>query len=518
MGLCLPLARSFQTAQPQISSGGRGQFCRPFQGDRPGGPIQYIGDVSLIILINDGWLMTSWEIILSNNFREYYHPQFTIGNPDKRAVWWNNRRVWTLVKWLHFPIICNTHGGFRLGGIWFLRGRGLPIELECSCSTGRFQWVETTPHQRFDEFRTSFRRTSNARFSCHQLSSVVISCHQLSSVVILNSAISCEENTCQNNDAPLHGMFFFPDFGTGHVTSRSSEMAGICDQEPLMKSLSAMPWLHHLSKDLLVPWRPKWKNADRLAVKAPGDIRKVHGTCLESGGFLAKWRPQVDSIGDPKNCEVEFQNVVEALTFLKAAKNLAADTIDGQVSFSKCFFEAEDVSDLFEAVRNPENSEELQFDREFDCEATWCSAVKPFRIFAFADDRFESPWINISFEKLPEETDKLPERIALCVNSLLLPGLRLLAETEDKDDGVVINYDLDGQSPLTEYVLNSRPLPMFFGFKQLTAQAWLPARRQLGRSLGIKGNPRLTFWSCIYARNQPLGGSLKVEIFNCNML
>ena len=246
-----------------------------------------------------------------------------------------------------------------------------------------------------------------------------------------------------------------------------------------------MPWLHHLSKELLV--RVLDLSSDKSVLELTAASRAVKTEVEECRplGSEGSWRHPEGTwnmsgiwrflgLGDLKSipsvtlyCEVEFQNVVEALTFLKAAKNLAAETIDGQVSFSKCFFEAEDVSDLFEAVQNPENPEELQF----DCEATWCSAVKPFRMFAFADERFESPWINISIEKLPEETDKLPERIALCVNSLLLPGLRLLAETEDKDDGVVINYDLDGQSPLTEYVLNSRPLPMFFGFKQLTAQA-----------------------------------------------
>ncbi|CAE7258100.1 aglC [Symbiodinium natans] len=149
-------------------------------------------------------------------------------------------------------------------------------------------------------------------------------------------------------------------------------------------------------------------------------------------------------------CEIEFQNLAEVMAFLRAANHLAADTVDGQVTFvNKFAFEAGDVAHLYFG--------------EDDGNGRWCSAgqTKVFfngrpvecSIEAHRDEEEEVPWINVSVDH------DLPMNPMISCSSLHLPELRMEASLGSVYDV----HDLQAESPLTELVRASKPLPMFLG-------------------------------------------------------
>eukprot|EP00438_Fugacium_kawagutii_P011884 Skav219165 [mRNA] locus=scaffold648:263034:263732:- [translate_table: standard] len=153
-------------------------------------------------------------------------------------------------------------------------------------------------------------------------------------------------------------------------------------------------------------------------------------------------------------CEAEFQSVVEVLGFLKAAKDLAADTIDGQVVFNNFSFHAAHL---------------LWGDHDFTCERAAervdfvfkgcqieCSLEVSY--FAGAD---EVPWIYPYVQH-----QRLPENPFICCNSLLSPQMRLRASL-----GNIYFNDLDAGSPLTTLVRASMQLPMFLGVGAIDPEA-----------------------------------------------
>ena len=142
----------------------------------------------------------------------------------------------------------------------------------------------------------------------------------------------------------------------------------------MFKSPSIMPCLNALNTELLVRVLDLASDVSvlELDVASPSLTRAVEecrrGSPLGEGAWRhppGKWEVcglwRFLSLGDLKkipsvtlSCKVEFQNVTEALAFFKAAKHLAADTIDGQVTFNTCSFSGEDVAELYTAVANPD--------------------------------------------------------------------------------------------------------------------------------------------------------------------
>eukprot|EP00435_Cladocopium_sp_Y103_P056223 s396_g18.t3 len=139
----------------------------------------------------------------------------------------------------------------------------------------------------------------------------------------------------------------------------------ISDQVHLAQSLSAMPWHRDLSKELLVRVLDFSSDSSVLELAAASRAVKTDAEECRPLSSEGSWRHPAGTwntsglwrflgLGDLKNipsvtlcCEVEFQNVAEAFAFLKAAKNLAADTIDDHVSFNQFLFSAADVNELF---------------------------------------------------------------------------------------------------------------------------------------------------------------------------
>ena len=154
MGLCLPLARSFlctavtghflwrsRAVLQAILGGPRGPYCVELV-LKGGYTIQYIGDMSLMISITDGW----WSV---GKLSYQIYSGILSGIRINRPVWWNDRQVWKLLKWSHSRIICITHRGCRLGKICFFAGKRiidsagwtfiffLPI---CRCMDYAYPW------------------------------------------------------------------------------------------------------------------------------------------------------------------------------------------------------------------------------------------------------------------------------------------------------------------------------------------------------------------------------------------
>ena len=118
------------------------------------------------------------------------------------------------------------------------------------------------------------------------------------------------------------------------------------------KHLSAMPCLLNLSKELLVRALDFSSDTSVLELAAASRAVKTEVEECRPFGSEGSWRHPAGAwntsglwrflgLGDLKKipfvslcCEVEFQNVTETLAFLKAAKDLASDTIDDHVSFS----------------------------------------------------------------------------------------------------------------------------------------------------------------------------------------
>ena len=134
--------------------------------------------------------------------------------------------------------------------------------------------------------------------------------------------------------------------------------------------------------------------------------------------------------------KVEFQNLREVLAFFKAASQLAADTMDGQVTYGTFSFKPADVARLSFGVGTFEHQcdsgeTEVLFDDRLKC-----------LIEAHRHDGDEVPWINIHVQRSTIEPD--PNPLICC--SLLLPELRMSASMGNVYD----THDLDTESPLTE--------------------------------------------------------------------
>lgn len=155
-------------------------------------------------------------------------------------------------------------------------------------------------------------------------------------------------------------------------------------------------------------------------------------------------------------CESEFQDTSDVLAFVKAAKALAADTVDGHVAFNKCSFDAAGTARLFSLDGNDNVCFGDQIAR---------LAVKGCRIECTIDAHHylpdgDAPWIWV-YVWVESHTDG-PQNPLVCCSSLVFPELRLhsMREREYQE-----SHDLDASSPLTELVRANMPLPMFFGVK-----------------------------------------------------
>lgn len=154
-------------------------------------------------------------------------------------------------------------------------------------------------------------------------------------------------------------------------------------------------------------------------------------------------------------CETEFQETADVLAFVKAAKALAADTVDGHVGFNKCWFDAANAARLF----FPGNGEvccygdfaQIPFNgSQIECAIDAHSYLPQSGV----------PWIWVYVQ----EDSGLPRKPLVCCNSLVFPELRLLSlPGRDHQE----THDLDATSPLTDLVRANMPLPMFFGVKGL---------------------------------------------------
>ena len=177
-------------------------------------------------------------------------------------------------------------------------------------------------------------------------------------------------------------------------------------------------------------------------------------------GMIVPWR--FLGLGDVKKlpcvtlcCEVEFPHEQELRNFFQAARQLADDTVDGQVTFARFTFDPQDVAHLFygEDYSNAnwcgtEQTAELVFN---GCHMT-CS------LDGHRDEADDVPWINLSVDQ-----DSSAENPLICCSSLLLPQLRMNSSCGN----IYECHDLDAESPLTDLVQRSLPLPMFLGVKGL---------------------------------------------------
>ena len=166
-------------------------------------------------------------------------------------------------------------------------------------------------------------------------------------------------------------------------------------------------------------------------------------------------------------CETEFQHEKEVLAFFKAAKGLAADTIDGHVIFSKFTFDATDASHLFFG------------EEEFmtDAHETVKFLIKGYQVECSIDghlwwDESTVPTINLWVHENSDVPKNLD--IEICCSSIVSPELRLIASCRDN---MSKELDLDAKSPFTELVRTSRPLPMLLGVKGFKRQNMLKRLR-----------------------------------------
>eukprot|EP00435_Cladocopium_sp_Y103_P070497 s127_g35.t1 len=156
-------------------------------------------------------------------------------------------------------------------------------------------------------------------------------------------------------------------------------------------------------------------------------------------------------------CEVKFQGLTEVLAFFKAVKALAADTIDGHVTFKKLMFD-DAVKTLF-SKRGIFSTDETTV--VFDGYQMEC-----FLDAFFYQEDDEVPLISLCVtykndKGLRLRAQDFPQiRPFICCSSVLLPKLRLLAGYD-----IYGGHDLDAESPLTDLVRANLPLPMLFGVK-----------------------------------------------------
>ena len=248
-----------------------------------------------------------------------------------------------------------------------------------------------------------------------------------------------------------------------------------------------MPSLHSLSKGLLVHVLDLSSDASVLELAAASRAVKTEVEECSASASEGPWRHPAGTwktsglwkflgLGDLKKipsvtlcCEVEFQNVSETLAFLRAARNLAADTIDDHVTFSKFSFE------LAHTLCEPVNG--VQFCRS-------CENVEIFfsgcRIKCFLEVmRFhsEDPQIHLMVSH-----EELPEHPWVYCNSLQFPELRLRSSS-----GNIYYDELEATHPLTKLVRERMPLLMFFRY--------LRDRSRRKRLKGRSWRKRLWFWS-----------------------
>lgn len=237
-----------------------------------------------------------------------------------------------------------------------------------------------------------------------------------------------------------------------------------------MESLSAMPWLHHLSKELLVRVLDFSSDTSVLELAVASRAVKTEVEECRPFGSEGSWRHPAGAwntsglwrflgLGDLKKipfvslcCEVEFQNVTETLAFLKAAKDLAADTIDDHVSLNQFLFSAADVNELFCG----------DGDDPLWCEADHKAALKlkGCRIHCSlvatrtcaVQDAPRTLFLDV------DRTRRRKNPRVIC-NSLLATDLRL----QSRHGNIEVYGDLTKESPLTKLMCAKMPLPMFLG-------------------------------------------------------
>ena len=245
----------------------------------------------------------------------------------------------------------------------------------------------------------------------------------------------------------------------------------------VVKGLGTMPCLQKLSKEELLNVLEFSSDASVLELAATSRcVRSAVGEIRSGSGFPWQHPPGTLSglwrflgLGDLKRilipsvslqCDVEFQNFAEVVAFLKAANDFAADTMDGNVTFDKLSFDAGDVAHLF-----------LGAD---DRNGRWCATGGTEVLFngrpvactidAQRTDDDENPWMYVHVD-----CEDLPPNPIICCSSLLSPELRMRANIRCGDI-----HDLDEESPFTDFVLTSIPLPLFFGVKELDVpECWL---------------------------------------------
>jgi hypothetical protein len=148
------------------------------------------------------------------------------------------------------------------------------------------------------------------------------------------------------------------------------------------------------------------------------------------------------------------------LAFFKAVKALAADTIDGHVTFKKLTFKDE-VKTLFPGhnrVLWPLSTDQTTV--VFDGYQMKC-----FLTCFFQEDD-EVPLISLCVNYKNDKGLRLGDqdfpqiRAYMCCSSVLPPKLRLLAGYD-----IYGGHDLDAESPLTDLVRANQPLPLLFGVK-----------------------------------------------------
>ena len=138
--------------------------------------------------------------------------------------------------------------------------------------------------------------------------------------------------------------------------------------------------------------------------------------------------------------------------FLKAAKDLASDTIDDHVSFNQFLFSAADVNELFCG----------DGDDPLWCEADHKAALKlkGCRIHCSlvatrtcaVQDAPRTLFLDV------DRTRKRKNPRVIC-NSLLAADLRL----QSRHGNIEVYGDLTKESPLTKLMCARMPLPMFLG-------------------------------------------------------
>ena len=239
-----------------------------------------------------------------------------------------------------------------------------------------------------------------------------------------------------------------------------------------------MPWPNDVSPELLVKILDLSSDASVLSLTAAswtwkGAVEDSRAMCNEgpwrhaSGPWesVGLWRflslKDLNQIPDVTLCcEKVLQNAEEALAFFKAAKHLAADTVDGRGTFQMCSFETSDAVHLFSADEDAdlgkncvaEPTAGVLFEgREIEC---------VLEAHHFPHDR--SPWTNLIIQN--REIEGLNPLV--CCSSLLLPKLRLLSGISGCIN-IYTDHNLDADSPLTDLVRLSMPVPLFFGVRGL---------------------------------------------------